>query len=169
MVTKPVFGAVLAIWLCSACAAQQNLIDGPVSAVKARLGTALGCSWQGNETTSACSVEPLHGLITIATDAKGSLDSIEIDALNDVSSKKEQQRENESRKLVLDVIHQLFPSWNQANDWLTKTLLTIKNESEDKVHKTVVDGWQVSVNALHPADLDDGYAEIMISRPTQNR
>jgi hypothetical protein len=143
-----------------------DLIDSSVIDIKSELGKTLGCKWFGEGPVFQCSADPLGASLVVTASAKGSLESIEIGALN-VTHPKDIKAEQKSKAYVYRLMAQLFPTWKGSAEWLKKALQEARSGDEDKAYETTVAGWNVSVTALQPADLDDLFATIVVSKAEQ--
>ena len=69
-----------------------------------------------------------------------------------------------SRDTVLRIVAYLLPAWKNSPEWLTGALYAAAQKRARKIVK--VGGVTVLVECLQPADLDDTFAAIVITKKT---
>ncbi len=131
--------------------------------IQAGLGKLLGCQWEGTEAVADCPVMQMNGIVSLSRDpGDQAVESVEMNALVANHPHPRPGEEKLSRDTVLRIVAYLLPTWKNSPLWLTDALHAAAHARARKVIK--VDGVTVLVQCLQPADLDDTFATIVITR-----
>jgi hypothetical protein len=158
-----VIAMAMLIWTIPVLAASTSALNRSMTDVQTGLGKLLGCQWQGTEALAVCSVRQIKGVVNLARDpADKTVETVELNALVAGGPTPRPDEEKLSRETVFRIVAYLLPTWKKGPEWLANALKEATHVKARKIIK--VDGATVLVQWLQPADIDDTFATIVITK-----
>jgi hypothetical protein len=144
-------------------AASTSDMTRPMADIQAGLGKLLDCHWLGNDLDAMCPIKQIAGTLDLYRDPVGkSVESVEMTALVARHPKPRPDEEKLSRDTVLRIVAYLLPTWKNSSEWLTDVLHAAARGRARKIIK--IGGVTVLVQCVQPADLEDAFATIVITK-----
>jgi hypothetical protein len=151
----------------AAAAEPPSGMDRPVGEVQVLLGKLTGCArWGGTDAYSGCGVEKTGGSIDLRRDPKdGTVETVWLNALVEAHPRRRPADEKRSRETASRIVRALLPTWRGGAAWLREAIAYAATPNTKNA--TQVGGIKILVQWLQPVDLEDTYAEIVLTkRPT---
>lgn len=155
---------VVGLVATSASAAQPSGLDRPVDDLQAVLGRLTGCAdWRSIGDIRDCNILQTDGVVNLHRDpADDTVDTIELSPVIVAHPPRRSVDIKRSRKIAIDVVRAVLPGWKQAPTWLAHAMDDARHWHARHVIK--IGPVTVLVQHLQPADLNDTFAEIVVTK-----
>jgi hypothetical protein len=159
----PAVGLLASLASASIHASPQTAFDRSVERVEAGLARLVGCRWSITGRVALCPMPETGGVLTLTqTPAGDVLETVEINVLVATYPQRNLVREWRSRDQAIDVVQYILPNWLSAREWLSRALHAARHAHVR--HTIKVGTVTVLVQWLQPADLDDTFATLVVTR-----
>ena len=130
--------------------------------LKNEIERAVKCQWEGTGSVISCPVRKISGTISLSKkESSKDADSIEIIGLL-MESPRDSSAEDISKDTIFEVFNKIFPKKNLNLAPLQEAFHEAEDTEENIIFE--IDDVSVSVQKIQPADLEDYYIDILLTR-----
>jgi hypothetical protein len=164
--------AAVSLWASPVLAAPVLGMDRAIPEVQTDLGRLCRCSWLGpvgppGSPGSTCPAGNAVLNVTLYSDGAGErLDTVQLVPLLQAHLHRRLKEEKRTRKAVIDVIRYLLPTWKSGPTWTSNALANAVHSLRGERGRRLVKVGDVTVfvQQASPVDLEDIYAEVVVTR-----